>query len=226
LGNVTFQVDRRDSWRHLVTRIYPEGLAGRSYLDCACNGGGLVLWAREMGAGRCFGFDVREHWIRQAHFLSRHRDELKSDDVIFEACDLYDVPSRGLAPFDLTFFGGLFYHLPDPIAGLKIAADLTKEVLVVNTATWNGAPDGLLYQAQESEEFLMSGVYGLNWYPTGPQVMARILQWLGFVDVRCNFWHKVIPTQSPTYGRMELIASRAPGRLDAFPPDLPQDAPA
>jgi hypothetical protein len=28
--------------------------------------------------------------------------------------DLYDLPTLGLEPFDITIFAGIFYHLPDP----------------------------------------------------------------------------------------------------------------
>src|SRR5687768_13299543 len=51
-----------------VAEIWPDGLAGRSFLDCACNGGGYLFAARALGASRAFGFDVRDHWIEQVRF--------------------------------------------------------------------------------------------------------------------------------------------------------------
>ncbi len=54
---------------NLLKRIYPSGLADKSFLDVACNCGAYSLLARDMGASRVLGFDVREHWIRQANFL-------------------------------------------------------------------------------------------------------------------------------------------------------------
>src|SRR6185437_15533884 len=130
-GPVSF-VDARPSWKANMRRIYPDGLEGRAFLDCACNCGGYVFWAKELGAGRCFGFDVHDHWIKQARFLLEHRTGPR-DDVRFEARDLYDLPKIHLEPFDVTLFKGIFYHLPDPITGLKIAADLTKELMIVGT---------------------------------------------------------------------------------------------
>ena len=59
------------SW--LLRRLYPDGLEGRSVLDCACNCGAYLFLAKELGAGECLGFDVREHWIEQARFLARNR---------------------------------------------------------------------------------------------------------------------------------------------------------
>jgi SAM-dependent methyltransferase len=189
--------DYRTEFHNLIGSIYPN-LEGRSFLDCACNCGGYLYWAKELGAERAFGFDVREHWIRQAQFLAKHRPE----EVEAVACDLYDVPALGLPPFDVVQFKGLFYHLPDPVAGLRIAADLTKELLIVNTATMPGGP-GRLVLADEGTE-LMSGVYELCWYPTGPAVLDHILRWMGFVETMVN-WE--IP------GRIEMLASKVEGLL-------------
>ena len=196
-----------------LARLYPEGLEGRSVLDCACNCGGFLFWARDAGAGECFGVDVREHWIEQAHFLTRNR-VAPSDGLRFEVRDLYDLPSLGLEPFDVTLFNGVFYHLPDPLQGLRIAADHAREVLIVNTSTRTGLPDGMLAVSQESLTRAVSGVYGLNWFPTGPQVVANMLRWVGFPEVRCNWWRPV--EGNPRHGRMELVAAREPETLRAF----------
>jgi SAM-dependent methyltransferase len=207
-------VSPRESFIETFKMIYPNGLEGRSVLDCACNCGGYLFWAKELGAGRCFGFDVREHWINQARFLAQHR-EGPGSDINFEVCDLYELPKLGLEPFDIVFFRGIFYHLPDPITGLNIAADLTRELIVVNTATRGGLPDGLLSVSGESRTHVMSGVYGLNWFPTGPKVLDRILKWAGFSESRCSWWIPV-PGQQPGTDRLELMACREPGYFAAL----------
>jgi tRNA (mo5U34)-methyltransferase len=106
-GLVSFQ-DVRSEHRVHLRNMYPDGLQGRSVLDCACNRGGYLFWSRELGAGKCFGFDARERWIRQARFIKDHRPD--TDGIEFEVMDLYDLPDRGLEPFDLTIFKGIFYH--------------------------------------------------------------------------------------------------------------------
>jgi hypothetical protein len=107
----------------LVEEVFPEGLAGRSFLDCACN------------AGRSFGFDVRDHWIQQARFLARH---LPSENIAFETCDLAALPALGLEPFDVTLFMGIFYRLPDPIAGLRGLSDATRRIVLVWRSSQRG----------------------------------------------------------------------------------------
>lgn len=197
-----------NGFKDLLSELYPGGLDGRAVLDCACNCGGYLFWARECGAGRCFGFDVREHWIRQARFLREHRTG--GDDIEFEVRDLYDVPQLQLQPFDITVFKGIFYHLPEPVGGLRLAADLTRELLVLDTATCTDREDGAMVAEFESRDLLMSGVHGLAWRPTGPQVLEGILEFLGFEATQVITW---IPETAPGWGRVTMLAARDPALL-------------
>ena len=198
--------DLESRFKHLITQVYPDGLGGRSFLDCACNCGGYTFWAKDLGAGRCYGFDVREHWIAQAEFLQRHRRE---QDVTFEVRDLYSLDPDHERPFEVTMFKGILYHLPDPVGGLRRAADLTDELIVVNTATTWDDPDGSFRLKRESSTNLMSGVYELSWLPTGPQVVEAVLRWMGFVETRMTFWVK----EKENWGRMEILGSKKKGLL-------------
>lgn len=177
------RVDVAGNFSPLLRRLYPAGLAGRSFLDCACNAGGYSFAARESGAGRCFGFDARQLWIDQARLIASER---QSEGMSFEVMMLADLPEAGLEQFDICFFGGIFYHLPDPAVGLRTAADLTKDLLIVNTAAVPG--DGKALQLNiESTKAVLSGINGLAWLPTGPQVVMDMLAWCGFPHSRLDF---------------------------------------
>jgi len=184
----------------LIDDVYHEGLKGRSILDCACNAGGYLFAAARLGAGRSFGFDVRDHWIKQARFLAEH---LPSDNIEFDTMDLASLPDRDLEPFDITLFMGIFYHLPDPIAGLRIAADHTRELIVVNTAT-QPDPRGALVLNRESSTEIMSGVHGLAWLPSNARVLRDILEWCGFPHTRLR-WER--PGEA-NRRRIEVLAAR------------------
>jgi tRNA (mo5U34)-methyltransferase len=231
LGKVGFEDatfrDPRGNFMRTMERIYPDGLTGRTVLDCACNCGAFLFWAKELGAGDGFGFDVREHWIEQARFLATHRT-LPSDGISFEVCDLYDVPKLALEPLDITVFKGVFHQLPDPLRGLKIAADLTRELLVVNTATGIGFADGLLaaHADRKGHGSLMSGVHGLGWMPTGPEVMTLILNWLGFPETRCIWWHSWPPQRRHGRERLEILAARDADVFRAFDESGGEEGPA
>jgi len=191
--------------RVLLADVFPNGLEGRAFLDCACNAGGHSLAAHALGAGRCFGFDARPHWIAQARFLARH---LPSENVDFAVGELADLPALGVGPFDVTLFRGIFYHLPDPVAGLKIAADLTRELIIVNTAT-QPAPGKALILNREGVTPLMSGVHHLAWLPTGPEVVQDILAYCGFPHSRVRY----DIASDAGRNRIEIVAAREAATL-------------
>jgi SAM-dependent methyltransferase len=195
--------------RRLLGSIFPDGLQGRSFLDCACNSGGHSIAAARMGAGRSFAFDARQHWIDQCEFLAR---TVPVPRLTCRRCTLADIPALGLEPFDVTLFSGIFYHLPDPVAGLRIAADLTREILIVNTAVLPRR-DKALMLVRESLTHHLSGVDGLAWAPTGPEVMKDILAWCGFAHVRVDLYWTNGP---PGWKRLQTIAAREAGALDAY----------
>ena len=216
VNRVSF-IQPRDAWVTMMRRLYPDGLQGRSFMECACNCGAYCFWAKEMGASTTYGFDVREHWINQAKFLQKHRT-WPSDGMRFEVQDVYDLPKSGLEPFDIVMFQGIFYHLPDPITALKGAADLAKEIILLDTAIRTDLPDGMLAIAEEGREQVMTGVYGLNWFPTGPMVLERVLHWLGFPETCVVHWRKkrVIRLGRSGFGRIRVLGARTPGTLRAF----------
>lgn len=208
----------------IYSRLYPDGFKGRRVLDCACNNGAFLFAAKEAGAGACLGFDVREQWIEQARFLVRHRQG-PSDDMHFETCDLYDLPERGIEPCDFTIFAGILYHVPDPIRALQIVGDLTREVMYINTAALAGWRDGAFVAEQEPEEHPLCGVYGLNWFPTGPRALIKTLRWLGFEEVRVWDWfaRPPRPQGQPERDRIKLLAFRDRSVLESWDAGGPKD---
>jgi tRNA (mo5U34)-methyltransferase len=210
-GTVPFQ-SGEEGFKHKLRTLYPAGLEGRSVLDCACNCGAYLFWAKDEGAGRCRGFDARAHWIEQARFLHRHR-EGPGEDMRFEVSDLMELPAMGLEQFDISVFTGVMYHLADPIRGLQIAADLTKELMFLDTATTWDRPDDGLVLAEEAVEPLMSGVHGLAWRPTGPYALTRILAWAGFEHTHVVRW---VTGKQRRGGRLGMLAARRAEVLQPF----------
>jgi 2-polyprenyl-3-methyl-5-hydroxy-6-metoxy-1,4-benzoquinol methylase len=208
-----FFIDARVPWHRLMSQLYPSGLEGKTFLDCACNCGGYSFWMRELGADGGLAFDVRERWIEQARFLQANRLGV-SDGIRFEVADVYDLPRITDDQYDIAIFKGILYHLPDPIHGLRLVADRTRELLVVNTAARSDLPDGLLAIGQESTEHPMSGIHGTSWYPTGPIVISKMLASMGFTESRCTYWRKHEP--GTPHGRLEVLAARDPATFQQF----------
>ena len=202
----------RDKFLCLVDNLYPAGLHKKRFLDCGCNAGGYCFWARERDAELAFGFDAREHWIKQARMIKNHRTVGPTDFVRLEVMNLYDLPAQDLDPFDLVQFKGMFYHLADPIGGLKIAADHCRDVLLFSTAVIWGQADGSLQSELQEDDKLHGSTHRLSWFPTGPKICVEMIRHLGFESIKLTRYNQV--KRRPTRGRLEIVAARDKGRLD------------
>ncbi|MCC5973458.1 MAG: class I SAM-dependent methyltransferase [Rubellimicrobium sp.] len=219
-GAVVSVYDPDRSFEQGIRPVYPDGLGGRSFLDCACNAGGHSFAARDHGAGEIHGFDIREHWIRQARFIAETREGDMSN-MRFDVASFDDLAASD-GTYDITWFSGIFHHLPDPVAALRLVADRTRETLFLNTAcvrfdpTMPEKPE-LVFRPQGTRQ-LLSGVSGVSWLPSGPQVLRRILNWMGFVDIRTYYWvqdepEKLTGPPEGYTGRIALAAARSEGAL-------------
>ena len=207
---------------HLVGSVFGGDLAGRSFLDCGCNAGGHSFAAARLGAGRGLAFDARQHWLDQAAFLARFHD---APQLELRRLTLGELPALALEPFDVTLFSGLFYHLPDPVAGLRHAADLTRELLVVNTSVKPRRHRGLEL-SWESTSVALSGVDGLAWLPTGWEVMGDILAWCGFPHVRIDlYWTPRMLGRPRGWRRLQMLAARDERTFERYDQVRPQAHP-
>jgi hypothetical protein len=57
---------------------------------------------------------------QESHRAAEVNREAPTDGMTFEINDLYNLPWLGVGPFDVTFFNGILYHLPDPIHPVKL----------------------------------------------------------------------------------------------------------
>ena len=112
-------------------------------------------------------------------------------------------------------FRGILYHLPNPIQGLRLAAGLTGELMIVSTAAQSGLPDGALTAGEESRTRPLSGVHGLQWYPTGPRVLADMLGWAGLGAIRHGPWYRP-EGATPGLDNVGIYAARDDSAFDAF----------
>ena len=125
-----------------------------------------------------------------------------------------------LKPFDITFFGGIFYHLPDPASGLRIAADLTRDLLILNTAAVPGNGQELRLSLEGTKQAL-SGLEGLAWLPTGPQVVMDMLRWCGFPHSRVDYLVNLPNGRD----RLQIVAARDAATLADYDSAGSQSAP-
>src|SRR4051794_37751216 len=208
-GSQPVVIAPRGAWVEKMGKLFPDGLEGRSFLDCGCNCGGYSFFAKEVGAGRVYGFDLDPRVIEQAWFVQENRTAGPTDDLTFDLHDLHDLPGLDVGEFDVALVWKIFHSLPDPMTALKLVADRTRELIIVNVATRAGeggqaTEDGYLWLRPSGQD----PPGRLSWYPTGPYVIQQILAWCGFPETRIMWWHN---DPGRAFGRVEVCGARDAG---------------
>jgi tRNA (mo5U34)-methyltransferase len=113
----------------------PEVFAGKSVLDVGAWDGYYSFLAEKMGASRVLSTDHfcwgGPGWGSKAGFDLVHT--LLGSRVESREIDVPDISPATVGTFDVVMFLGVLYHLPNPLAGLQAMAEVTNELLIVET---------------------------------------------------------------------------------------------
>ena len=149
----------------LTERLTALEISGKSVAQLCCNNGRELLSIRNLGAGRCVGFDQSAAFLRQARELA----EIAGHDCQFVETDVHAISAAYDAAFDLVVVTiGVFGWMPDLAAFLAVAARLLRPggALVVyeqhpimNMVEPSDAidPHRLIHSYFESEPFVEQG---------------------------------------------------------------------
>jgi len=99
------------------------GVSGKDVAQLSCNNGRELLSIKNMGAGRCVGFDISDAFIDQAYKLV----EISGISCEFVRTNIYDIPSAYDHSFDLVFITvGTLGWLPDLSGFFDVVARLLR----------------------------------------------------------------------------------------------------
>jgi ubiquinone/menaquinone biosynthesis C-methylase UbiE len=99
------------------------GIEGKAVAQLCCNNGRELIAIKNLGAGRCVGFDISDNFVEQA------RDMAQASDVAceFVRTDVYDISSEYDGNFDLIYISvGTLGWMPDIKAFFQIASRLLR----------------------------------------------------------------------------------------------------
>jgi tRNA (mo5U34)-methyltransferase len=126
----------------LASLALPD-LRGQTVLDIGAFNGFYSFAAERLGASRVVALDWYA-WIEEAPgappgslppgragFDVAHR--LLDSRVEPLLADFMEVDLAGLGTFDVVLFMGVLYHLPDPLAGMRRLAQVTRELAVIES---------------------------------------------------------------------------------------------
>ena len=110
--------------KHSLICLKEIGVTGKCVAQLCCNNGRDLLSVKNLGAGRCVGFDASRPFIDQARALakaSRHRD------VEFIETDVYDIPSHHSHIYGIVMATiGVLGWMPDLRGFFHVCSGLTR----------------------------------------------------------------------------------------------------
>jgi tRNA (mo5U34)-methyltransferase len=188
-------------WRHGVDVNNIDtilgGIAGKTFLDLACNDGYYGTQYARRGAKKVIGIDGRPEHIRRAELLRVH---FGLANVEYHCSDIENMPADHFSErFDAVIMYGLLYHLCNPIGTLRMLSQLTARLIAIQTFMGDSAEAALLLH-DDDVDLPGSGLFSLVCRPT-QSAIVRMLQHAGFSTVL-----RVCPF--PYYAHPEVKLSR------------------
>lgn len=175
-GYSTLEFQRQDA----ETIFRPINIQGANVIDIGAWDGLLSFEAKKRGAARVLATD-HYVWGGNPAFRGRETFELAREalGVEVEAMDI-DVPDLSperVGTFDVVLFLGVFYHLFDPIEGLRRAASLARDVMVVASYVDLGDVDRPAMVFYPGDELAGDPT---NWWGPNVPLIKALLKEFGF----------------------------------------------
>ncbi len=180
----------RKPWE-TIQQCIPRDMRGKSLLDVGCNAGFYSFEAKRLGATRVLGVDAQRQHVRQGLFVRK----VLGLDVEFRRLNVYELNPRTVGQFDVTLALGLLYHLKHPILALENLYQVTKELLVIETAIMPPAqtPESFAYSLGAAQMVLHPLAYienpadakeqVFNWFMPSVEALRVMLLHTGFAEV-------------------------------------------
>lgn len=148
---------RRDKLRRMIAEKVGDASHLRA-LDFASHEGYFSFeLARHFGD--VHGIEVRPDSLAAAIAMQK---VLQVSNVTFESGDLTQMREEQIAPADFVLLYGLIYHLENPIHILRLASQLTRKHILVETQVFPYDISGLLEDGHYNWQRPIQGVFSLS----------------------------------------------------------------
>jgi tRNA (mo5U34)-methyltransferase len=141
--------------RKIEMMHFPDSFAGKSFIDIGAWDGAFSFEAERRGAKRVlatdsFVWDGNVPGKSNAGFLAARK--ILNSRVEDMKIDPFDISPSTVGMWDIVFLSGVVYHVKNPWLLIERAASVTRELLIVETATdlrFTRRPAIMLYPAGE-----------------------------------------------------------------------------
>jgi tRNA (mo5U34)-methyltransferase len=162
--------------QELIRWQFPTDLTGKTMIDIGCADGFYSIVGRQRGAKRVLSIDDQQ--TIGVRFLL----ENKVYPIEYRQLDLMSPEFLDLEPFDFVHFAGVFYHLQNPVEGIKRVRRITREVALIeghiNETYGRGLPYAVYYEGSELNKDVT------NWWGPNLPCLEAMIRTAGFSRCR------------------------------------------
>ncbi len=199
-----------DNTPERLARVHlPEDLSGKTVLDIGAWDGFFSFEAERRRASRVVACDYYA-WHGMGWGTGRGKDGFElartalNSRVEDVALDVMDLSPEKIGTFDVVFFLGVLYHLPNPLLALERVASVSSGLLILETVVdmvGIGRPAAAFYPDRELNND------PTNWWGPNHAAVQGILTSVGFsrVDV-------ITPARSAPYRAARAVYHRIRGK--------------
>jgi len=116
----TIDQKRVDSAIEGVRKLFPDGLAGKTFLDIGCGSGLHSFAALSLGAASVLGIDIDENSVSTTRTLLGNRASDSKWDA--KNVSIFDASPDDLGQFDVVYSWGVLHHTGDMWRAIDCAA--------------------------------------------------------------------------------------------------------
>lgn len=161
-------------------------LTNKSVLDIGAWDGYMSFEAEKRGASRVLAVEHGSWsgpgWGTKDGFDYAH-EQLNSKVESLDL-DLFNLDPNVHGTFDVVLLLGVVYHLTDPYGGLKKAADMTTDLLIVESTAYHGLPDEPVMRYHLGAELSNDAS---NYWSPNELCMRYMLMEIGFKRIETFF---------------------------------------
>jgi len=193
---------RRDKLRYVIDRHVPDA-GGLVAYDFASHEGYYTIELARHFRAVC-GFEIRPESLDAAKLIT---DVLQVKNVEYRRADLQKMEYDAEQTADFVLLYGLIYHLENPVHTLRLASQMTRRHILIETQVFPYDIGGMIEDGAYTNQRRLEGVFGLapdySWGREGgstdialvPSLNALLflMRGFGFTTI------EVVQTSNPDY---------------------------
>lgn len=147
---------RRDKLRDVIARHVSDAGELVAYDFASHEGYYAIELARHFKAVR--GYEIRQESLDAARLIT---DVLNVGDVEYRWADLQAMPYDPAQTADFVLLYGLIYHLENPVHTLRLASQMTRRHILIETQVFPYDISGLIEDGFFTNQRRLEGVFGV-----------------------------------------------------------------